>query len=96
VPQQEVYETGQKRCNCTSPKSERFGDNSLDMGTGYDCFDTLSWTENKRIGLQQRINRILLKALMEKHGFKNYSKEWWHFTLKDEPFPDTYFNFVIE
>jgi len=45
---------------------------------------------------KQRINRLLLKTLLEKQGFKNYAKEWWHFTLRDEPFPQTYFDFVIE
>jgi D-alanyl-D-alanine dipeptidase len=65
------------------------------MGTGYDCFHELAATANGQITQQQRINRLLLKTLMEKQGFKNYSKEWWHFTLKDEPFPETYFDFVI-
>ena len=40
-------------------------------------------------------NRLLLKSLMEKHGFINYDKEWWHYTLADEPFPDTYFDFPV-
>jgi D-alanyl-D-alanine dipeptidase len=66
------------------------------MGTGFDCFHELSHTANKEIGLQQRINRMLLKTLMEKHGFKNYDLEWWHYTLKNEPYPDTYFNFPID
>ena len=38
----------------------------------------------------------VLKALMEKHGFVNYDQEWWHYTLKNEPYPDTYFDFVIK
>jgi len=66
------------------------------MGTGFDCFHELSHTANKKIGEKQRMNRLLLKSLMEKHGFRNYDKEWWHFTLNSEPYPDTYFNFVIE
>jgi D-alanyl-D-alanine dipeptidase len=66
------------------------------MGTGFDCFDELSHTANVNIGQRQKINRLLLKSLMEKHGFRNYDKEWWHFTLKNEPYPDTYFDFVIE
>ncbi|MDA7652778.1 peptidase M15, partial [bacterium] len=44
---------------------------------------------------QQRANRLLLKTLMEKHGFRNYPVEWWHFTLKNEPYPDAYFDFPI-
>jgi D-alanyl-D-alanine dipeptidase len=48
------------------------------------------------MGQSQRINRLLLKTLMEKHGFQYYEKEWWHFTLKNEPFPDTYFDFKVK
>lgn len=93
---QEKYAKGDRLCECTKPANQRFGDNSLDMGTGYDCFDTRSWTADSRLNENQRANRLLLKTLMEKHGFKNYNKEWWHFTLRDEPFPETYFDFVIE
>jgi D-alanyl-D-alanine dipeptidase len=66
------------------------------MGTGFDCFHELSHTQNRNVGLQQRINRLLLKVLMEKHGFRNFEKEWWHYTLNNEPYPDTYFDFTIE
>ena len=96
VPQQEPYVDGQDLCECYLPAGRRFKDNSLDMGTGFDCFHALSWTASEQIGMQQRINRLLLKTVMEKHGFKNYEKEWWHFTLEHEPYPDTYFDFVIE
>ena len=47
------------------------------MGTGFDCFHELSHTLNPKIGDQQRANRLLLKALMEKYGFRNYDREWW-------------------
>jgi D-alanyl-D-alanine dipeptidase len=96
VPIQPQYSPGQKLYECYLPAAKRFPDNSIDMGTGFDCFDELSHTANTNIGRQQKINRLLLKSLMEKHGFRNYDKEWWHFTLKNEPFPDTYFDFVIE
>jgi D-alanyl-D-alanine dipeptidase len=95
-PIQPEYTPGQKLYECYLPAAKRFGDNSIDMGTGFDCFHELSHTANTNIGRQQKINRLLLKALMEKHGFRNYDMEWWHFTLKDEPYPDTYFDFVIE
>lgn len=65
----------------------------LDMGTPFDFFGVESHTENPNLTAQQRANRLLLKTLMERHGFVNYPKEWWHFTLKNEPFPKTYFNF---
>jgi D-alanyl-D-alanine dipeptidase len=96
APTQEKYILGQKLYECYLPLPKRFRDNSIDMGTGFDCFHELSHTANKNIGRQQKINRLLLKSLMEKHGFKNYDLEWWHYTLKNEPYPDTYFDFVIE
>jgi D-alanyl-D-alanine dipeptidase len=96
APVQADYIPGQKLSECYLPAEHRFADNSIDMGTGFDCFHELSNTANAAIGRQQKINRLLLKSLMEKHGFKNYDMEWWHYTLKKEPYPDTYFNFVIE
>jgi D-alanyl-D-alanine dipeptidase len=84
------------QCECYKPVDERFKDNSLDMGTGFDCFNSLSYTENPEISPQERANRLLLRSLMEKYGFKNLAEEWWHFTLKNEPFPKTYFNFLIK
>lgn len=68
----------------------------LDMGTPFDFFDTLSNTADPRITERQKRNRLFLKTVMEKHGFVNYEKEWWHYTLKNEPFPYTYFNFPIK
>jgi D-alanyl-D-alanine dipeptidase len=96
APIQQNYIPGQKLAECYLPAAQRFGDNSIDMGTGFDCFHELSHTANKNISEQQKNNRLLLKSLMEKHGFKNYDLEWWHYTLKSEPYPDTYFDFVIE
>ncbi len=96
TPSQEVYDDGRKLSSCELPASKRFRDNSIDMGTGFDCFSELSHAENLSVGMQQRINRALLRAVMEKHGFAGYDKEWWHFTLKDEPFPNRSFDFVIE
>lgn len=84
------------QCECYKSVNERFKDNSLDMGTGFDCFHPLSHTMNNEITPQQRANRMLLYSLMTKHGFKNLSEEWWHYTLINEPYPTTYFNFVIE
>ena len=68
----------------------------LNMGSSYDLFDEKSQTEYPNITKNQRALRLLLKRRMEKHGFKSYEKEWWHFTLKNEPYPDTYFDFPIE
>lgn len=68
----------------------------LNMGGEYDLFDEKSHTDYQYITKNQRALRLLLKRRMEKEGFKSYEKEWWHFTLKNEPFPKTYFNFPIE
>ena len=68
----------------------------LDMGTRFDYFDDLSHTENGNITPLQAKNRQLLKSLMEKHGFKNFSKEWWHYSLVKEPYPHQYFDFDVE
>ena len=68
----------------------------LDMGTAFDYFDSLSNTADPRISEQQRANRLLLKEAMEKHGFVNYDKEWWHYTLAAEPHPDIYFDFPVQ
>ena len=68
----------------------------LNMGSPYDLFDDISGVDTNQITKNQKSLRSLLKRRMEKHGFQSYEKEWWHFTLKDEPYPDTYFNFPIE
>ncbi|MBI1384101.1 MAG: hypothetical protein GC150_04245 [Rhizobiales bacterium] len=80
---------------CHRPKAERFADNSLDFGTGYDCFHELSHTGNPAIKGTARENRQMLVAEMARVGFKNYRKEWWHYELTDEPFKRTFFDFEI-
>jgi zinc D-Ala-D-Ala dipeptidase len=89
------YRPGEPLVSCFAPKDVRFPDNSVDMGTGYDCFDTLSHTLDPRIEGRQRANRMLLKNTMEKAGFTNLPEEWWHYTLTDETFPETYFDFPV-
>ena len=68
----------------------------IDMGSGFDFFGTPSHPTYPKLTPKQRANRLLLRNLMLEAGFKPYSKEWWHFTLKNEPFPDTYFDFPIK
>lgn len=72
------------------------GGSELDMGSSFDFFGPISWPDTHEINAQQRANRLLLRRLMLEHGFAPYPKEWWHFSLKDEPFPDTYFDFPIQ
>ena len=67
----------------------------LDMGTPYDLFDTRSNTRDPRVNLDQLKNRYLLLGLMDEFGFKNYPKEWWHFTLAQDP-KDTYWDFDVQ
>lgn len=68
----------------------------LDMATGFDFFGPESWPNYAKISTQQRSNRLLLQNIMVKHGFNPLPQEWWHFTLKNEPFPNTYFNFPVQ
>ena len=67
----------------------------LEMGTVFDFFSPRSWLGATGLTATQEQNRALLQRTMKKYGFTPYSKEWWHFTLHPEPFPDTYFNFEI-
>lgn len=67
----------------------------LDMGTAWDFFGEESWVTWEGATAQQRANRMLLRSVMLNHGFTPYEKEWWHFRLADEPFPDTYFEAPI-
>jgi D-alanyl-D-alanine dipeptidase len=90
------YRPGEPLTPCYGPKNQRFPDNSLDMGTGFDCFDTLAHTLDPRIQGVQLANRLLLKDAMEAQGFTNLPEEWWHYTLSGEPFPDTYFDFPVD
>jgi D-alanyl-D-alanine dipeptidase len=90
------YVPGQPLVDCAAPQSERFPDNTIDMGTGYDCFDTLAHTLDPRVQGIQLKNRLLLKEGLEEQGLVNYENEWWHFTHKPEIYPETYFDFPVD
>lgn len=68
----------------------------LDMGSGFDFFGKISSPFYQKLSPKQRANRALLFGIMQKHGFAHYPEEWWHFTFKDEPFKETYFNFKVK
>jgi len=68
----------------------------LDMGGEFDWFSPVSGHDYPCLTDAQKANRLLLKQGMMDAGFLPYSEEWWHYRLKDEPYPDTYFDFVIE
>ena len=61
----------------------------------YDYFGDESHPDYSGITDEQRENRMILRDAMMRHGFKPIATEWWHFTLKDEPYPDTYFTFPV-
>ena len=73
----------------------RDGNAELDMGTPYDFLGPRSWPSDKSVSSEAQANRKLLADAMRRHGFAAYSKEWWHFTLRAEPFPNTYFDFPV-
>lgn len=68
----------------------------LDMGSPFDFFGPVSRHNSPLITAEQAKNRKLLRDLMVKHGFVPYNEEWWHYRLKDEPYPNTYFDFMVE
>jgi zinc D-Ala-D-Ala dipeptidase len=80
---------------CTPRERRRHPDTSVNMGTGYDCLDSRSHTRDPRISARARRNRLLLERTMIEAGFEPYAKEWWHFTLADERYPGTYFDFPV-
>ena len=67
----------------------------VDMGGTFDWFGRESHPDYKDITKEQFANRMLLREIMLAHGFKPIAEEWWHFTLKNEPYPDTYFDFPV-
>ncbi len=90
------YHPGQSLLSCVAPYNQRFYDGSIDMGTNFDCMDNFSHNDNTQISIVGFYNRMLLKTIMVKHGFTPLTEEWWHFTLTNEPYPNTYFDFPIK
>jgi len=74
----------------------RMGDGELDMGTSFDFFSPLSSPAAPGVSAEAKANRALLATAMRRRGFRPYAKEWWHFTLAAEPFPNTYFDFPVQ
>jgi D-alanyl-D-alanine dipeptidase len=83
--------------SCFGEPAVRSADDSVDMGTAYDCFDPLARTDSPdpRIGAEQRRHRKLLAAALAAQGFVNLPEEWWHFTLRPEAYPDRYFDLPV-
>lgn len=67
----------------------------VDMGSPFDYFGEISHPDSREITDEQYANRMMLRKVMVRNGFKTLDCEWWHFTLEDEPYPDIYFDFPI-
>ncbi len=67
----------------------------LDMGSPFDLFSETSHPDYRGITTEQYENRMLLQRVMVRNGFQPIDCEWWHFSLKDEPYPNTYFEFPV-
>lgn len=68
----------------------------LDMGTPFDFFSPRAWPSDRHVSAEAQANRVLLAQAMRRRGFVPYKKEWWHFTLRHEPFPASYFDFPVQ
>ncbi len=67
----------------------------LDMGSPFDLFSEISHPDSRQVTDEQYANRMTLQSVMVRNGFEPIDCEWWHFTLQDEPYPDTYFEFPV-
>jgi zinc D-Ala-D-Ala dipeptidase len=88
-----IARTGSKntpRPACGAPDAD-----TLDFGTGFDCFDPASETAHRPLAAEAAANRKRLLEAMRAGGFRNYAREWWHFTLENEPFPKQRFDFPV-
>lgn len=68
----------------------------VDMGTRFDFFGVQSWPSSRAVSAEAQASRKILATAMRRGGFIPYDREWWHFTLRGEPYPGTYFNFAVK
>jgi len=87
IPARSAASAGSQNGPCNAPAAQRAPDNSLDMGTGFDCFDRKSFTRSDLIDSGQKSARERLVAAMSRQGFRNYHQEWWHFSYGLGPPP---------
>ncbi len=68
----------------------------VDMGTRFDFFGVQSWPSSRAVSAEAQANRKILTSAMRRGDFRPYDREWWHFTLRNEPYPGSYFNFPVK
>jgi D-alanyl-D-alanine dipeptidase len=85
-----AYDPAARYGPCSGAAAQRAPDNSLDMGTSFDCFDPKSFTRSSEASAAERERRAILLAALSRHGFKNYFREWWHFAFSGGAEPVTY------
>ena len=92
VPKNPAGSTGSAiaQSRCDGPPAQRRPDTSIDMGTAYDCFSVKSFTRSREVGVEQQGNRERLRSAMTRYGFKNYVREWWHYTYSGGANPQLY------
>lgn len=86
--------------NPSTPRLPRSACGTVDAqaaatGTGFDCFDPRSHSHSQQVDAKARQTRQTLLQAMQAAGFHNYAREWWHYTLDNEPYTDRYFNFPV-
>ena len=80
--------------NCN--QHDRMPDGGINMGSGFDCFDSISHTASQQVSKEAQKNRQLLLSVMHSQGFVNYKKEWWHFRYNKTRAGKKYYNFPIQ
>ncbi len=88
--------SGHSRGSTVDLTLARADGSELDMGTPFDFFSPRSWPSSPKVSAEAKENRAMFAAAMRRRGFRPYPREWWHFTLAHEPFPDTYFDFPVK
>ena len=103
LPKQELFERGYIASKSSHSRGSAVdltlldmkSGKELDMGSPFDLFSEISHPDYKGITQEQLDNRMLLQEVMVRNGFQPIDCEWWHFSLQDEPYPDTYFEFPV-
>ena len=104
VPKDQLFERGYIAANSSHSRGSTVDvtlidlqtGKELDMGTPFDFFSPKSWPSSDEVSSKQKQNRMMLQRVMKKHGFEPLETEWWHFTLRGEPYPESYFDFKVK